>query len=364
MRTTNKTMIMNTFYKYITAFILVVLISLTGNESFAGNKDRSGQAGASELLINPWARSTGWGNAGMSNIKGLEAIWSNVGGTAFTKKTELIFAHTTWLKGSDVSIYSFGLTQRVGESGAMGLAVMSMNFGDIPITTTAYPDGGLGNYSPNLLNISMSYAKSFSNSIHAGFVLKIISESISDMSAQGVAIDAGIQYVTGANENVHFGIALKNIGPTMKFSGDGLSLKSFIPGQETQFTLEQRPEAFELPTQLSIAASYDFLFENDYRLTMAGNFTSNSFTKDQVTVGAEFSLKEYLLLRAGYTYEDGIWDNIESTERTNVSKGLSGGMSVQIPLNKENGSTFSIDYSYRDTDHFSGNHTIGARISF
>lgn len=356
---------MNTFYKTIAAASLAILIGLTGMESFAGNKDRSGQAGASELLINPWARSTGWGNAGMARIKGLEGIWSNVGGTAFTKKTEMIFSHTTWLKGSDINIFSFGLSQRVGETGAFGLAVMSMNFGDLPITTTESPDGGIGTFSPNLMNISLSYAKSFSNSIHAGFVLKIISESISDMSAQGIAIDAGIQYVTGERENIHFGITLKNIGPTMKFSGDGLSIKAFIPGRpdQTQFTLEQRQEAFELPTQLAIGAAYDFLFENDYRFTMAGNFTSNSFTKDQITLGGEFSLKEYLMLRAGYTYEDGIWDNIESVERTNVAKGLSLGVSVQVPMNKENGSVFSVDYSYRDTDHFSGNHTIGVKIS-
>jgi hypothetical protein len=355
---------MKTINRYLIATILLLSLVFTGANTFAGNKDRLGQAGASELLINPWARSTGWGNAGMSNIKGLEAIWSNVGGTAFTKKTELIFAHTTWLKGSDVNIFSFGLTQRVGESGAFGLAVMSMNFGDIPITTTDDPDGGLGNFTPSLLNIGLSYAKAFSNSIQAGFVLKIISESISDISAQGVAIDAGIQYVTGETENIHFGISLKNWGPTMRFSGDGLSLRAFIPGQETQFTLEQRSEAFELPAQLSIATAYDFNFEKQTRFTLAGNFTSNSFTKDQITLGGEFSLRELLLLRAGYTYESGMWENIETSDRTNVSKGLSAGLSVQIPLNKETGSVFSVDYSYRDTDHFNGNHTIGARISF
>ncbi|MDO8897689.1 MAG: type IX secretion system membrane protein PorP/SprF, partial [Bacteroidales bacterium] len=136
------------------------------------------------------------------------------------------------------------------------------------------------------------------------------------------------------------------------------------PGQETQFTSEMPVEAFELPTQLVIGTGYDFLFENDYRFTLAGNFTSNSFTKDQITLGGEFSLKDYLLLRAGYTYEEGIWDNIETDMRTNVSKGFSGGFSVQVPLNKESGSVFSVDYSYRTTDHFNGNHTIGARISF
>ncbi len=353
---------MSTLYRYFIAISLILALGVETSQ--AGNKDRSGQAGAAELLINPWARSTGWGNAGMSNIKGLEAMWSNVGGLAFTQKTDLIFAHTNWLKGSDVNIYSFGFSQRLGESGVMGLSVMSMNFGDFPITTTEYPDGGLGSFSPNLLNLSLAYAKSFSNSIHAGFVLKIISESISDVSAEGVAIDAGIQYVTGVQENIHFGITLKNIGPTMSFSGDGLSLRAFIPGQETQFTLEQRSEAFELPTQLVIGTAYDFLFEGDYRFTLAGSFTSNSFTKDQITAGAEFSLKDYLMLRAGYTYEDGMFDNIETDVRTNVNKGLSAGITVQVPLSKEKGSAIGIDYSYRTTDHFKGNHSIGAKISF
>jgi len=357
-------MIMKTLYRYLIISGLVLLITFPMQTVMAGNKDRSGQAGASELLINPWGRSTGWGNAGMANIRGLEGIWSNVAGTAFTKRTEGIVAHTNWLKGSDVNIYSFGFTQKVGEAGALSLGIMSMNFGEIPITTTSYPDGGLGTFSPNLLNISIGYAKSFSNSIYAGFVMKIISESISDVSAQGVAIDAGIQYLTGKDENIHFGITLKNIGPTMQFSGDGLSLRSFIPGQETQFTVEQRSEAFELPTQLVIGTAYDFLFPDDYRFTLAGNFTSNSFTNDQITLGGEVSLKDYVMLRAGYTYESGIWGDIETADKINVSKGLSLGATVQVPLNKANGSAISIDYSYRDTDHFNGNHTIGARISF
>ncbi len=354
---------MNTFYRYFIIASLTMLVAMP-QLTLAGNKDRSGQAGASELLINPWSRSTGWGNAGMSQIRGLESIWSNVAGTAFTQRTELIFSHTNWLKGSDISIYSFGFTQSVGEGSTLGLAVMSMNFGDIPITTTDYPDGGLGNFSPSLMNINMSYAKAFSNSIYAGFVLKIISQSIADMSAQGVAIDAGIQYMTGPEDNIHFGITLKNIGPTMRFSGDGLSLRAFIPGQETQFTLEQRSEAFELPTQLAIGTAYDFNFTNDYRLTLAGLFTSNSFTKDQVTLGAEFSLRDYLLLRTGYTYEEGILDDIETDMRTNVNKGFSAGISVQVPLSKETGSIFAVDYSYRETVHFSGNHSIGVRITF
>jgi len=331
--------------------------------SYAGNKDRSGQAGAAELLINPWARGSGWGSANVANVQGLEGMFNNVAGLAFTPKTELIFAYTDWLKGADISIMSFGLAQRVSESGVIGLSVMSMNFGDIDITTIDLPEGGIGKFSPRYMTIGLSYAKAFSNSIYGGMTLKIINESISDATAQGIAIDAGIQYVTGELENVKFGISLRNVGPKMKFSGDGFSLSTFVQNNDNQFTTTQRNSSFELPAQLNIGMAYDFLFEQATRFTLAGNFSSNSFTKDQIMLGGEFSFRDYIVLRAAYNYEEGIWEDIDSVDRTNANKGFSGGFSVQVPMNKELGSLFAIDYSYRPTDHFKGTHTFGIRFT-
>ena len=355
---------MKHFYKYLAIGFVIVFLVPTSINTFAGNKDRSGQAGASELLINPWTRSSGWGSANMAKVKGLEAMWGNVAGVAFTNKTQVIFSHTQWLKGTGTSINAFGLSQRVGETGAIGLSVMSMAFGEIEITTTDSPDGGLGTYKPSLMNISLSYSKSFSNSIYGGILVKIITETIADVSATGFAIDAGIQYVTGENEQVAFGIALKNWGPKMQFSGDGLSLRALIPGQETQFTLEQRSDAFEIPAQLNIGFAYDFLFPKEMRLTLAGNFASNSFTKDQIAVGLEFAFKNIVMLRGGYTYENGMWDDINTSTNTNVNSGLSAGISVAVPLNKEKGSYIGIDYSFRETIAFNNTHSLGIILSF
>ncbi|MCO5257675.1 MAG: PorV/PorQ family protein [Lentimicrobium sp.] len=351
---------MNKIYKYFAAILLTGALLTPFAQLSAGNKDRSGQAGASELLINPWARSSGWGGANIASVKGLEGLFGNVAGTAHTKGTELIFTNTQWLKGSEVNINAFGLTQKIGQSGVIGLGIMSMNFGDIPIRTEDLPEGGIGNYSPSYMNINISYAKAFSSSIYGGINIKIISEVISDVSAQGIGIDAGIQYVTGPRENVRFGITLRNVGPTMSFSGDGLSIRSLLPGQESYFTLEQRSADFELPTQLAIGASYDIYIAEMHRLSLAGNFVSNSFNKDQFIVGAEYELKSYLMLRGGYTYEEGI---TEKSERTTAFTGPSAGFTVAVPLDKEKGSSIAIDYSYRATDPFSGTHSIGARIN-
>lgn len=351
---------MKNLYRYLVSALLIGLLIVPVNNLFAGNKDRSGQAGASELLINPWARSTGWGSVSTSNVKGLEGLFGNVAGTAFTQNTEMIFSHTQWLKGSDINMYSFGLTQKVGEGGVLGLAIMSMKFGELDVTKVDLPEGGIGTFDPSYMTIGISYAKAFSNSIYGGIQVKLATENVSDMTGQAIAIDAGIQYVTGDLENIHFGITLRNWGPTMKFSGDGLSIRSFLPNQDNMFTLEQRSAEYELPSQLMIGAAYDFLLSSDHRITAAGNFVSNAFTKDQLTGGVEYGLKEYLMLRVGYTYEEGMNTN---DDNTNVYNGLSAGMTIQVPLNKEKGSTFALDYSYQDTDPFEGTHSIGVRMN-
>ena len=68
----------------------------------------------------------------------------------------------------------------------------------------------------------------------------------------------------------------------------------------------------------------------------------------------------YLMLRGGYTYEEGI---SVKADRTTDYTGPSAGFTVALPLDKEKGSSIAIDYSYRATDPFSGTHSIGARIN-
>ena len=347
---------------------MVLVASHFGSALQAGNPDRAGAAGASELLINPWARSSGWAGSNMSGIRGLEALYLNVAGTAFTRNTELLFARTDWLKGTDIGISAFGLSQKVGEVGVLSLGVMSMSFGEIQRTTVDAPEGGIGFFEPAFLNLTIAYAKEFSRSIYGGLAVKVISENISDVGTQGFAFDAGIQYVTGfskeAKDNLKFGISLKNVGPTMSFSGDGLSFRDVIGSTGVNMTVEQRAAQFELPSSLNIGVSYDFEFGGvdsaDIppvgRVTAALNFISNSFSRDQFALGVEYAYKTYLMIRGGYVFEGG-------SSNSTFLTGPTAGVTFELPLNKEKETTFGIDYAYRDTKPFQGIHSIGVRFN-
>ena len=336
--------------KYLCVFLLSIA-SL--NQLHAGNPDRVGSAGADQLLINPWARSSGWGGANTANVRGLEALYGNVAGLAFTEKTELIFSRTQWI--ADIPINSFGFTQKMGESSVLALAVTSISLSDITITREDLPDGGVGTYSISATNINLGYSKEFSNSIYGGFALKAIVEGTNSVTAGGIAIDAGIQYITGESDHIKFGISLKNVGPTMDFSGDGLSFRGNAPDDEYSMTLNQRTDAFELPSLLNIGFAYDFsMLPEDHRVTTAATFTSNSFKNDQYRFGLEYSFKEWVMLRGGYVYEDGTADG------STVLLGPTAGFTVELPLSNE--TTFGFDYSLRNSDPFGLLHSLGVRI--
>lgn len=340
----------------------MVGVALSYSSLFAGNEDRVGSAGATQLLINPWARSTAIGDAGVASTNGLEATFSNIAGLAFTEKTQIKFNHANWLGSAGVAFNSVGLAQRVSESGVLAASVQSMNFGDVPITTTEIPEGGLGVFSPRLNVFNVGYAKSFSASISGGINMKVISESISNMKGTGIAFDAGVRYVTGENDHIKLGIALKNIGPVMKYKGDGFTT-DYSNVTNGKFTsLDQRSGTFELPSLLSIGTSYDFIFSETSRLTASGTFTANSFQNDQYRFGADYGFtteKAAFNVRAGYIFEKNL---LSVDNRSNALTGLTAGFSADALVGK-NKSALGLEYAVRAAGIFGFVHTFGVTIS-
>ena len=389
---------MNRINKTLLICSLICMFTALSVNAYAGNRDRSGQSGAQHLLIDPWARSTGWGTAGVAEIRGLEAMYSNVGGMAFVNKTEVAFSHTRYLVGSGagIGISSFALAQSlkaknkttgaVRDFGVLGVSFFTMNFGDIEITSEAQPEGNQGTFSPKLSYLSLHYAKSFNDYIHGGISLKVVTETgAADAKATGFAIDAGVQYLTGAFKNFKIGLTLKNIGMPMKYSGDGLSVRAVAGDLDWEQTLESRSAAYELPTMLVLGLSYDFLIwgkeyegwsredkkeelltrdDAAHRITLAGSFTANSFSRDIFTLGVEYALGHLFMVRAGYNFETGMF-NVDQC--TTWYAGPSLGATLGIPLQKKdkgvNRSRLYLDYSYRFTNKWGGNHCVGLKLA-
>lgn len=352
-----------------TRLIALCALSTLALTAQAGNKDRTGQGGAAELLVNPWGRSTGVFGQDGAHVGGIEAMRVNIAGLASGQRTEIGGSYNRFFNSADIAAVNAGFAQRLGNAGVIGVNLFSMNYGEIPITTVNNPAGGVGTYRPSFLNISVGFAKEFRDGIRAGVSATFINQQVSSVGASGVCFDAGLQYSTGKRDNFHFGVVLRNVGTNMKFSGEGFTYNAEAENNATFTKTVSTPvEGFQLPTYLQLATSYDIYldersFSGDstempkHRITPMVAFTSNSFLNDYIGGGIEYAYRETFMLRGGYRHEQGILDNSFYT-------GLSMGASVGTNLGKgPKTPRLMVDYSFRPTQRpANGVHAVSLRF--
>ncbi len=139
---------------------------------------------------------------------------------------------------------------KIGNLGVLGVTLRNLNFGDpIPVTTEYYPEGTGETFSPTYLIGTISYAKAMTDKVRFGTTVKLISEKIDRVSSTGYAFDFGLQYIAGKS-GLSFGIALKNLGPSMRFDGPGLD-RNFTEGGISTVRRVNLQD-FDLPTTLDI----------------------------------------------------------------------------------------------------------------
>ena len=351
----------NKIYKISTLLFLTFMYQTV----FAGNPDRQGEAGANELLINPWARSAGLHSMNTSSVQGVEAMRLNIAGLSRMLKGEVAATNCRLYEGTGLIMNELAYGQKSGKNGAFGISLASLSFGKIPVTTNDQPEGTGENFSPSFLQLGFGYSYLYDNKISVGLLVRGVSESISSVSAFGFAIDAGVQYVTGPQENFRLGISLRNTGSPMIFGGQGLSVSNSSVNNSANYNLtyDQRAEDFELPSVLNIGASYDFYMNVDKKdfFRVLGNFTSNAFSKDQMGLGAEFFFRQRIVLRAAYKVNYG---KSSASIGDEIYTGFAGGVSLIFPTKKESTNAFGIDYAYRATNPFKGTHSMAVRFMF
>jgi hypothetical protein len=355
--------------KYILCLLVTAVSAST--QVFAGNPDRAGGAGATQLLINPYGRSAGTMGANSMHLKGPEAMHFNVAGLAYTERTDFMINQVVYLQGTGVFMNNATLAQSLGNGNVIGLSVTRLDLGNIPLTTEALPDATLGTFTPQILNLGAAYAKKFSNSITGGITVRLFSEGVTNVRSSGVALDMGVMYQTALNpkkkikkEDFRFGIAVRNIGPDASYSGSGLSFRSINVATGADRRALFASQSYNLPTLVHIGAAYDMRLDKTedtyfHRLTALGNFNYNAFSNNITSVGLEYAYKETAMIRAGYGIE--AENTTDDNSRTQYN-GYAAGLTLQMPISKS-GTMLGLDYSYAPTRVFNGIHNISLRFT-
>lgn len=329
----------------LTYLVLAVLVlGVTAESASAQGSDRRGTAGSTYLLVPTTARNAAMAagaTSGLSTMSGLEASQVNPANLMLNQGTNALFSRVEYV--ADIGVNTFGVAQAVGNNN-IALTVTSWDFGDIPLQTEAQPEIDPDiTFAPSFIQAGLTYARQFTDRIGAGVTAKLLSEEIDDVSATGIAFDAGMSYVVGET-GLRFGVSLKNFGPQMAYQGDGLQRQVRIPGQRSDATTNAvviESSDSELPSLLNFGVAYTADVAESVDLTVVGNFRSNSFEQDHFSGGLELGFREVLYVRGGYQFQ-------EEMDQT-MWDGWGFGAGLYLPFA---GNRLAVDYAYQGVEFF------------
>ena len=344
--------------------IFIISIFLLGIDSvFAGGGPRNGTGGATELLIPVGAQGMALSGSNIASSNGLDALFWNPAGVSHIKNSAVAtFSHMNYI--ANIGVEYGAVAANFEGFGIVSLALKSLNIDAIPITTNEQPDGTGQTYTPQFIVAGASYSRELTDRIAIGVTFNYLSETLAQVSATGVAFNAGLQYNNlGDIDGLSFGLVIKNIGPQMSFSGTGLLVQASPTGSTSSTTnaFNRGPSyysinaaSFDLPAAFELGFGYKPLVDDLNSVQLSANYQNNNFFGDLYNLGGEYSYNKTLFLRAGYAYSP-------KGQDPNYIYGLTAGAGISYNLGSVD---LTVDYAFRNVKYFSANHLFEVTLGF
>jgi hypothetical protein len=320
----------------------------TSNQDFK----KAGGSGSQFLKIGVGARAMGMGGAFAGVSDDISALYWNPAGIASLKGVNIGFEYNSWF--ADMKHSFLGLSFPVSDDYKIGLSVDMLDAGSIEITTLTSPEGTGSSYSVSDIAVGGTIAGRLTEQFSFGITLKYIQNTIFDLNATTLAIDAGTLYDLGL-DGLKLGLSVTNLGGEAAFEGQSLSVSVDRPGDAAS-NINSRPldaqltnTPYSLPLSFRGGLSYDFFRgKENQNLVVAADFIHLSDNPEKFHVGAEYVWNDLLSLRGGYQAR---YDELGFT--------VGGG----VKFNSESFSG-SFDYVYASLGVLGASNRIGVRLKF
>ncbi len=339
---------MKVFYRSILIALLILLGVLQAGVT------KTGTTAAKFLNMGVGPRTIAMGGAYIPADNDAGAMYWNAAGIAGTTHIQAIFTQSNWI--ADIKLNYLGAVVPMGDMGVIGVNVTAVTMGDMLETTEYFPDGTGNTFSANMFAIGLTYARSLTENFIIGANIKYIQETISNSSAQGVALDIGTIFTTPFY-GIRFATSITNFGTKMTISGQDLLFQSDpLPnsgGSVDRLNSYYETDPFDLPLRLQIGISKEFKITDDQRLSIAVDAAHPSDNSQFINTGAEWALfNERFFLRAGF----------KTLFLKDREEGLTLGAGFHY--NSLGYMTFAIDYAYQQFKYLGDVHTFGVNIGF
>lgn len=302
--------------------IFIIVLLLVSCQLFAFEK--VGTTSFQFLKVLPGARANALSGAFTTLVDNSEAIFWNPAGLAKINNYDFSFHFIDWLM--DVKHFSFAGAYNLGDIGTIGVMGIFSDVGEIEVTRVdrlgfignVYNPGLTGEViTPSSLVIGLSYAKYVTDKFAFGVTAKFVHENLVVKSASAIVFDGGLTFNTGFR-SIILGASIRHFGQEVKYFDKSYPLpQTFSIGISSYLLSPDEPLISSLGEQ-RVLLSYDMIQPRDY---------------DQLhSIGIEYSFKEMLYLRGGYTFNSD-------------QEGISAGIGIKYQ-------NYRIDYSFNDYGNY------------
>lgn len=260
--------------------------------SFGGS--RTGTTGMQFLKIGIDARSAGLSGNYIAVANDVASVYWNPSGMMKldTQKIHFQFGQTSYF--ADIGISYGGLVYKTNGA-AFGLSLVTLNSGEIPVTTEFQPFGTGETYSAVSSTIGLSFAKSLTNNFSFGITGKYARESIAGINVNNALFDFGFQYDIGL-KNTKFAVSISNFGFNVTPEG---KLKLLKLNGETDLNSF---ESVSVPAIFRIGFAWDAIKKEIHQLTFISQLNHPTDNNETLGLASEYIWKNIFFARMGYEF--------------------------------------------------------------
>ena len=315
-------------------------------------QSRTGTALGQFLLIEPSARVTAMGNAGVAPDRGLDAAYYNPAIAGWITRLEFQLAHIDWLAGIRFEYVAAAVP--MGSWGTGFATISALNSGEIDVRTVNQPLGTGERYTVSNVAIGLGFAHPISDRFTAGLQAKYFQETVWHSTAGTFTFDVGTVYRIRP-DGLYIGSSITNFGTGAQYSGRDLGItydndpsrygdNGALPGQRSV-------QDYPVPVLFRVGVGMPWRVNPDWRVWGTAEARHPNSNPESMNLGAEASFRDLIAVRAGY-------QNLfvsESEEGLALGAGFHGRLETF---------DYRIDYAWADHGRLGGVHRIAVALVY
>jgi len=278
-----------------TGLLLGVFLPLKLNAQVlpAFGASRAGTTGMQFLKIAPDARSAGLSGNFVALVNDVSAVYWNPAGLALLDSQRYHVQMGQTLYWADIGISYLAAVRRFSGGSALGLSVVGLNSGEMPVTTEFQPFGTGETFTANSSLVGLTYARSLTDMFSFGISAKWARENLAGVVTQNVLSDFGFDYQIGLR-NATLAVCVSNFGVNVRPDGSLSRLR--LSGRDTLTDFEE----ISVPALFRVGLAFDALNKENHRIRGAVQLNHPTDNRESLGFGGEYAYRNLLFARMGY----------------------------------------------------------------